>query len=132
MIVVDTNVISYLLLPNATYHGLATELFEKDRNWIAPALWRYELLNVLALYQRRSILDMSGCSTLYAKSLELIETKDVHSIDRVFRIVEGGKLSGYDSVFVALADETNLPLITEDKKIGKEFPDIAFSMKDYL
>ena len=132
MIVVDTNVISYFLIPNERYNELAAELLEKDRYWIAPSLWKYEFLNVLSLYQRQALINKAECSILYRKSFELLETKNVNNIDHIFKVMENNRLSGYDSVFVALASETNLPLITEDRNILKEFPNLAFSMRAYL
>jgi hypothetical protein len=50
MIVVDTNVISYLLLP-----GALTPLAQaaaRQAPWSAPFLWRSEFRNVLAVYVR--------------------------------------------------------------------------------
>jgi len=38
-------------------------------------------------------------------------------------------LSSYDCEFVSLAKEAGLPLITEDKKILREFPEIACKMQ---
>ena len=47
MIVVDTNLVAYAVLPGErTADALA--LAERDPAWIAPALWRRELRNVLA------------------------------------------------------------------------------------
>ena len=52
MVVVDTNVIAALYLPNEN-SVLAETLLLQDANWAAPALWRSELRNVLALYLRK-------------------------------------------------------------------------------
>jgi len=52
MIVVDANVISYLLLPGP-FTGLARIAVRKEE-WCAPVLWRSEFRNVLALYLRRN------------------------------------------------------------------------------
>lgn len=132
MIVVDTMVISYLLIPNEKYNQSAVNLYEKDMNWITPSLWCYEFLSVLTLYQRKSIIDSSRCKILFKKALEIIETRELINIDLVFGIIENSTLSAYDANFVALAKETNLPLITEDKKILGEFPTMAVSIEKYL
>lgn len=55
MIVVDTNIITYLYLPTE-YTALAERLLEQDPDWIAPSLWRSELRNVLAHYLRKRLL----------------------------------------------------------------------------
>ena len=49
MIVADTNVISYLLLPTG-FSEQASQLYRIDPDWAAPELWRSEFRNVLALY----------------------------------------------------------------------------------
>ncbi len=52
MIVVDTNVICYLLMPGERT-AAAERLFREEPEWIAPRLWLDELLNVLATYERQ-------------------------------------------------------------------------------
>ena len=132
MIVVDTNIISYLLIPNAKYNRLADDLYQKDNNWISPLLWRYEVLSVLSLYLRKNIIDAAGCKSIYQEAMETVISRPVFEFDKVFKLIENSNLSSYDCEFVALAIENNLPLITEDKKIICEFPDIAYTIKNYL
>ena len=51
MIVVDTNLVPYAVLSGErTSDALA--IAERDSEWIAPALWRRELRNVLATLMR--------------------------------------------------------------------------------
>ena len=57
MIVADTNIISYLLLPT-TYSDSADELYRKDSNWVASTLWKSEFRNVLVLYLRKKIITL--------------------------------------------------------------------------
>ena len=132
MIVVDTNIISYLLTPNDLYNQLADDLFQKDSNWISPILWRHELLSVLSIYLRRNIIDTTTCKSIYQEAMETVTSRPISDFKKVFNIIENSSLSSYDCEFVALAHENNLPLITEDKKIIHEFPDTACTIKDYL
>ena len=132
MIVVDTNIISYLLIPNDRYSHLADALYQKDCKWRSPLLWRYELMSVLSLYLRQNLIDAAGCKSIFQEALDLVVSEPISYIDRVFDIIECSSLSSCDSEFVALAMENSLPLITEDKKIIRTFPDIAFSMDSYL
>lgn len=132
MIVVDTNIISYLLIPNERYNDLADALYRKDNNWIAPVLWRYELLSVLSLYFRQKIIDASGCRSIYQEAREMVGSRPVSAFKALFDIIKASDLSAYDSEFVALAVETKLPLITEDKKILREFPQTACSIQNFL
>jgi predicted nucleic acid-binding protein len=132
MIVVDTNIISYLLIPNDRYNQLADELFEKDSNWISPILWRHELLSVLSIYLRRNIINSTACKSIYQEAVETVTSRPISDFEKVFNIVKNSNLSSYDCEFVALANENKLPLITEDKKITREFPDTACTIKAYL
>ena len=51
MIVVDANVIAYRFIVGEKT-GLACQVQEKDADWVVPALWRHEFLNVLATAAR--------------------------------------------------------------------------------
>ena len=55
MIVVDTNVLAYFLLPYE-YSSQAEALFRRDSEWAAPIFWRSEFRNLLAGYIRRKTL----------------------------------------------------------------------------
>ena len=55
MIVVDTNVIAYLLLPYE-FSAQADALYNRDPDWAAPIFWRSEFRNLLAGYLRRKAL----------------------------------------------------------------------------
>jgi len=56
VIVVDTSVVAYLLLPGPQTEK-AEALLLHDPEWAAPVLWRSELRNVLSCYLRRGQLD---------------------------------------------------------------------------
>lgn len=132
MIVVDANIISYLLIPNEKYNQSATELFEKDTSWIAPDLWQYEFLSVLALYLRKSAINLSQSKNVYAKACEIVESRRLSDASAVLTLAADCSLTAYDCSYVALAKETNLPLITEDKKILSEFSEVASNLKNYI
>lgn len=55
MIVVDTNVITYLVL-KGDFSNESEALFLSDCAWLAPRLWRDELCTVLVTYERRGLL----------------------------------------------------------------------------
>ncbi len=131
MIIVDTNIIAYLLIPNEKYTGTADKLFEKDKIWIAPNLWQHEFRSVLGGYLRKNIISRSVCISIYEHALSLIESYDYRDFESVFMLIESSRLSSYDCTFVAFANSLQLPLVTEDKKIRHEFPAVARSMRDF-
>lgn len=50
---------------------------------------------------------------------------------QVMSLVSNSSCSAYDCEFVALADDLNVPLVTFDKKIIREFSNIAISPKEF-
>lgn len=55
MIVADTNILCYLLLPTS-YSESVDKLYKLDSEWLTPTLWKSEFRNVLALYIRKEII----------------------------------------------------------------------------
>ncbi len=132
MIVVDTNIITYLLLPTS-YSDSVDNLYQLDSHWVAPQLWKSEFRNVLALYLRKKIIDLEKALQLqeHAESLMMTNEFDIPS-HQVLTLVNESTCSSYDCEFVALAHHLNIPLITQDKKILKAFPSTAIAVSNYL
>ncbi len=125
MIVVDTNILAYLYLP--TEHTLKVEaLLANDPEWIAPTLWRSEFRNVLAFYLRKKLLAFDQALAIQDEAESLLQDNEfiVNSLD-VLQLVQDSECSAYDCEFVALAKNMNVSLFTMDKKILRNFPDIA-------
>ncbi|RLB67807.1 MAG: VapC toxin family PIN domain ribonuclease [Deltaproteobacteria bacterium] len=125
MIVVDTNILAYLYLP--TEHTLKVEaLLANDPGWIAPTLWRSEFRNILALYLRKNLLTFDQALAIQNEAESLLQDSEfvVNSFD-VLQLVQNSECSAYDCEFVALAKYMNVHLIIMDKKVLKNFPDIA-------
>ena len=130
MIVVDTNVIVYLLITGElTENAIAVRA--KDRMWAAPILWESELRNVLMLYIRRKGLPLEKAAAIAAKAETLVRSYQVNSTAVLRSALDSG-CTAYDCEFVELARERNIPLVTEDKKVLSAFPGIATSMKDFV
>ena len=132
MIVADTNIISYLLLPTS-YTELVDALYELDSDWVAPLLWKSEFRNVLALYLRKEIITLGKALRLQekAESIMIHNEFDVSS-SQVLALINESNCSSYDCEFVALAHHLNILLVTQDKKVLKEFPSTAITVSDYL
>ncbi len=131
MIVTDTNTIVYFWL-NGTYTKFAQNLLKVDSDWIAPFLWRSEFRNVLAGYLRKELITLEIANELILSAEEQFKNKEyLVTSDLVLELVSSSNCSAYDCEYVALAKEFNIHLATSDKKILKEFPDIAIPLSDF-
>lgn len=132
MIVADANLLAYLLVP-----GPMTQKAElvraKEKVWAVTPLLRYELLSVLLKYVRGSQLSQDEAARAYKRGLAMVE---VSVIDRdaaeVLRMAERSECSTYDTEYVWLARELDVPMVTEDRKVLRAFPDITVSLDQFV
>ncbi len=131
MIVVDTNVVAYLLLGGEKTPG-ARLAFRKDPVWAAPLLWRSEFRNVLAAYLRRGRLSLVDALEVMREAEGLFRGVE-YSVESgyVLKLVSESACSAYDCEFVALAQQLNVPLVTSDAEILKEYPQTAISLEAF-
>lgn len=122
MIVVDANVLAYLLIPGR-FTGSAEQLLQDDPEWAAPVLWRSELRNVLATYVRAGSLELSDAMALYTRAWELLGP-DQYEVDAlsVLRLSKLSGCSAYDCEYVSLAEHLDVVLVTADRKLRNAFP----------
>ena len=132
MIVVDTNLIAYLLITGEhTQRAEAVKL--KDPEWVAPLLWRSEFRNLLLLYIRQETFDLNHAISLL-KNAEEIMQKQEYTISsmNVMKLATSSGCSAYDCEFVALAQDLSVPLVTSDRKVLTAFPETAVSLEDFV
>lgn len=125
MIIVDTNIIAYLYLPNSLTPAAET-LLAKEPEWAAPLLWRSELRNVLATEVARRVLTLDHASAIQREAEDLLSGNE-YEVDSlsVLRLATDSGCSAYDCEFVAVAEALGVPLYTADRQIVKAFPGIA-------
>ena len=130
MIVVDTNVLAYLLLPYE-FSPQADALFKRDPEWVAPILWRSEFRNLLAGYVRRKTLTFDEVLKVQAEAEALLAGNE-HEVDsrRVLELVRDSNCSAYDCEFIALAVRLGTKVVTMDGKMLKEFPQHAMALSE--
>ena len=132
MIVADTNIIGYLYL-TSDHSLLAEQALLKDPLWSAPLLWRSELRNVLALYIRKDLLSLAEAQQVMEEASRLMQGREYEvTSHQVLNLVAASSCSAYDCEFVALARDLDIPLVTTDKQILKQFPDNAISLEEYV
>ena len=51
---------------------------------------------------------------------------------QVLALVEKSNCSSYDCEFVALAQHLNIKLVTQDKKVLREFPSVAITVVNFI
>ncbi|MBB4639151.1 PIN domain-containing protein [Longimicrobium terrae] len=125
MIVVDTNVIAYLII-DTPHTDDARRVVAKEGRWSAPLLWRSELRNVLIGYIRRG-------SVTYEEAMEGIRVAERLLADTSMEVdhadvLQLALMSGcttYDCEFVAVARAAGVPLVTADRKLLAAFPFLA-------
>jgi len=125
VIVVDTNIIAYLLIPGP-WTEAAEDLLQSEPVWAAPPLWRSEFRNILAGYLRRGTLSFEQTVALQSTAESLLAGHET-SVDSgaVLELVRGSNCTAYDCEFVALARQSGSVLYTLDAKLLAAFPDTA-------
>jgi predicted nucleic acid-binding protein len=125
MIVVDSNILAYLLI-DGVFCKRAEALLASDSNWIAPLLWKSEFRNILAGYIRRKDFSFDKAYQIIREAEFILSSKEfeVDSL-QVLELIRDSECSAYDCEFVGLAIKNNCKLVTMDKQILKAFPKIA-------
>ena len=114
----------YLIEGDAT--ASVVRLRTHDPEWVAPTLWRSELMNVLWTYLRRGDLDLALALSHMDLAADLVAggTYDVRP-DEVLPLALASGCSAYDSQYVALAVRLDVPLVTHDRRVLQSFPERA-------
>lgn len=132
MIVVDVNVIAYLLI-DGEHTRQAEALHATDPEWAAPLLWRSEWRNVLAGYLRRGELDPTGAREHLDAAKALVHHGEYLVDDEtVMDLVLISECSAYDCEYAALAAALQIPLVTFDRRLREAFPDRVTSVEAFL
>lgn len=131
MIVVDVNVVAYLLIAGDKTE-LAQQAWAKDPQWRVPTLWRHELLNVLATYVRNGGVAAEGALTIWRQAIALLGSgEEQPSMEQALLLTAEHQISAYDAQYVALALAHRLPLISEDRTLQRKFPEIVLSLEEF-
>lgn len=132
MIVVDTNIVVYLLL-TGEHTEAARGVLQRNALWAAPLLWRSELRNVLSRYVRQHHLELLDALVMQRTAEELFAGRE-YAVDSS-QVLEAASISGcaaYDCEFVTLARALGVALVTSDKQVLVAFPDIAVSPSQFV
>jgi predicted nucleic acid-binding protein len=131
MVVVDTNVVAYLLIAGDRTRD-AQALFTRDPDWKSEAFLLVEFSNILATYLRAGTLSRKQAHTLMHQAERniggLVELPHV----RALLIAEEFAVSAYDARFLGAAQNLRARLVTEDARLRAAAPALTMSIADVL
>ena len=131
MIVVDTNVICYRWMASPQSQA-ADQAWAIDSDWLVPLLWRSEFRNAFAgAVRKRLITEEAAVEIIEKAEAQLAGHEFLVSSRAVMRLVVGSRCSAYDCEFVALAEEHNVPLVTVDRDLLRDFARIAIPLEKF-
>jgi predicted nucleic acid-binding protein len=130
LIVADTNLIAYQFIEGPLSED-AHRVRGRDADWYAPPQWQSEFLNVLWLSIRRTTISAALADQAYVEAATLIQTTKRPHFRAVLGLAIESGCSPYDCEFVALAQATRVPLVTNDQKVLAAFPDVAVSIQEF-
>jgi predicted nucleic acid-binding protein len=131
MIVVDANVIAYLVIAGDRT-ALAQEARKRDAQWLVPSLWRHELLNILATYVRGGGAPVAAAADTWRQALSLLAGQEQEPApEQVLLLAVEHQISAYDAQYVTLAISRSLPLLSEDRGLQRKFPAVVRSLQDF-
>ena len=132
MLLVDTNVVVYLLIAG-DYTTAAQQLRARDSDWRSEAFLLVEFTNLLASSIATKRMTLSLAQDLLAKASALFDGKlgrIPHS--SVLASAARHRVSAYDARFLALAGELGSRLVTEDTKLRAAAPALTQSLAEAL
>lgn len=88
--------------------------------------WRSEFVSVLSLYIRKKYLTVQQAENM------MVDSEYEVNSGKILELVNQSKCSSYDCEYIALAEDINVPLVTRDKRIIREFPTKATSVEKFL
>ena len=131
MIVVDTNIVAYALIQGEKTQ-LAHLAIRKDAQWRLPPLWRYEMLNVLAVYVQHRGCSLAQALELWEEAVRRFESCERNiSLSQALQIAAKYRMSAYDAQFIALALSLGVRCLTEDRLLLNTFPGVAVSLREF-
>jgi predicted nucleic acid-binding protein len=132
MLVVDTNVVAYLLI-HGIHSAAAQQLRSRDPDWRSEAFLLVEFTNVLASSIATKRMTFSLAEDFLANAAALFDGKLArvpHAA--VLAIAARHRVSAYDARFLALADQLDTRLVTEDARLRAAVPSLTQSISNAL
>lgn len=131
MIVVDVNVIAYLLIQGEKTAD-AQAVRQLDPDWYVPDLWRDEWLNILATYVRQRGIALVTAKELWQTAVDLFAGYEQRADPlTVLDLASRFGISAYDAQYLAVATALGAKLMTEDQALCRAAPQQTITLRDY-
>lgn len=131
MIVADASLITSFAVRDQ-HSELADAVCAADALWVAPLLWRSEVLSALVQYMQRAGMSLKTARLALHSAEEVIGGREYRvSSDQVLELAARSKCPAGDCEYVALAQELDVPLVTADKQLLRVFPRTAVSLQKF-
>jgi predicted nucleic acid-binding protein len=132
VLIVDTNVVAYLLI-EGDYTAAARSLHWRDDDWRSEAFIMVEFTNVLTASIAARRMNSVLAQQFLAAATSFLHGK-LTSIprDSVLSLAVQYRVTAYDARFLALAQQLDTSLGTEDAKLRAAAPKLTQSLAEAL
>lgn len=131
MVVIDTNVLAYLLIEGDRTAD-AQALFRRDSEWRSEGFVLIELSNILATYQRLGALTQGVAEATLATAERIVTGLVNLPHGRALKLAAEFGVSAYDARFLGVAQNLGTRLVTEDAKLRAAAPKLTRSVEEAL
>jgi len=132
MVVVDTNVLAYLLI-EGPHTATARSLFERDSDWRSDSFILVEFSNVLATLAQARRAPLAQLQGALGDARRLIGPGLLSAPhDDSLAVAAGLRISAYDARFLVAAQSLGSRLVTEDAKLRRAAPKLTQSLDQAL
>ena len=132
MLLVDTNVVAYLLI-DGHHTAAAQQLRRRDSDWRSEAFLLVEFTNILASSIATKRMTVPLARDFLAKTAALFDGKlGKVTHEAALAAAIRFKVTAYDARFLALAQLVGARLITEDLKLRAAAPALTQSLAEAL
>lgn len=131
MVVIDTNVLAYLLIEGDRTRD-AQVLFARDPEWKSEAFILIEFSNILATYLHSGSLTRTQAQTLLTEAEKRVFQLVNLPHSSGLRLAEHYGVSAYDARFLGVAQILGKRLITEDGRLRTAAPALTMSLTEAL
>lgn len=131
MVVVDTNILVYLLI-EGDHTEAAQALYAQDADWRSEGFVLIELSNVLATQQRTGAIGRSVADATLATAERVMSRLINLPHRRALALGMELGVSAYDARFLGAAQQLGSKLVTEDTRLRAAAPSLTRSLAQAL